>query len=82
MTDQRTMIRQQLGIRPIRLVCRNSGEKHEMSIPPVSPRSLLFALKKIDAIDDEELECLDKAWAKYRKTHDLDVRGHPKGVLP
>ena len=49
-----------------------------MDVPPVSPRSLLFALQKIDAISDEELKRLDKEWMRYRKTENLDAQGHKK----
>lgn len=48
-----------------------------MTLSPVSPRSLLFALQKIDAIADEERKRLDKEWKRYRKTENLDAMGYP-----
>ena len=57
------------------MTCRSCGKKHAMDLPPISPRSLLFALQKIDAIADEELKRLDKEWMRYRKTENLDSLG-------
>ena len=47
-----------------------------MDLLPISPRSLLFALQKIDAIANEELKRLNKEWMRYRKTENLDSQGH------
>jgi hypothetical protein len=78
MTSLRTKIREQRGIRPLMMRCRSCGGKHAATIPPISPRSLLFALQKIEAIDDQELKRLDKEWMRFRKTENLDARGYPK----
>ncbi|QDV47274.1 hypothetical protein Enr13x_71830 [Stieleria neptunia] len=76
MTSLRSDIRDQRDIRSPMMTCRSCGKKHAMTLPPISPRSLLFALQKIDAIADEELKRLDKEWMRYRKTENLDARGH------
>jgi ribosome biogenesis GTPase A len=47
-----------------------------MTLPAISPRSLLFALQKIDLITDDELKQLDKEWKRFRKNENLDARGH------
>jgi hypothetical protein len=47
-----------------------------MTLPPISPRSLLFALQKIDIITDDELKQLDKDWKRFRKNENLDALGH------
>ncbi|TWU05542.1 hypothetical protein [Stieleria varia] len=76
MTSLRTDIRDQRDIRSPMMMCLSCGVKHAMTLLPISPRSLLFALKKIDAITDEELKRLDKEWMRYRKAENLDSRGH------
>jgi hypothetical protein len=38
---------------------------------------MLFALKKLNVIDDNELKALDKSWKKYRKEFNLDAYGKP-----
>ena len=58
------------------MTCRSCGKKHAATLPPISPRSLLFALQKIGAIGEEELKRLDKAWMRYRKSENLDAKGH------
>jgi len=42
---------------------------------PISVRSLLFALIKINKITEEEFKELDKDWKKYRKANNLDMCG-------
>ena len=47
-----------------------------MSTPSaISPRSLLFMLKKENVITEDEFKALDKDWGKYRKRHNLDAYG-------
>jgi hypothetical protein len=76
MTSLRSSIRDQRGIRGPMMTCRSCGKKHAMMLPPISPRSLLFALQKIDIIADDELKQLDKEWMRHRKAENLDARGH------
>ncbi|TWU58880.1 hypothetical protein Poly51_16600 [Rubripirellula tenax] len=57
------------------MTCRNCGGKHAMILPPISPRSLLFALQKIDIITNDELKQLDKQWKSFRKEENLDAQG-------
>ena len=78
MTSLRSAIREQRGIRGPMMTCRSCGKKHTMSLPPISPRSLLFALRKIDIIADDELKHLDKEWKCFRKNENLDAHGHRK----
>lgn len=78
MTSLRADIHEERGIRPPMITCRSCGKKHAATLPPISPRSLLFALQKIDAIGDEELKRLDKEWMRYRKRNNLDAKGHCK----
>ena len=58
------------------MTCRNCEKKHAMTLPPISPRSLLFALQKIEIITDDERKQLDKEWKRFRKYENLDALGH------
>lgn len=76
MTSLRSSIWEQRGIRGPMMTCRNCGKTHAMTLPPISPRSLLFALRKIDVITDAELKQLDTEWKRFRKSENLDALGH------
>jgi hypothetical protein len=75
MTSRRSSIRDQRGIRDPMMICRSCGGKHAMILSPISPRSLLFALQKIDIITNDELKQLDKQWKNFRKEENLDAQG-------
>jgi hypothetical protein len=78
MTSLRSSIWEQRGIRGPMMTCRSCGKKHAMTLPPISPRSLLFALRRIDIITEDELKQLDKEWKRIRKNENLDALGHVK----
>lgn len=75
MTEFRTELKQAKGIKPLRFDCSGCGGKHTMSIPPISLRSALFALKNLNLINEAEFKALDRSWARYRKEKDLDAYG-------
>jgi hypothetical protein len=75
MTALRREIRQARGIKPPMTTCRKCGATGRSDLPDVSPRSALFALRKVGAISDEEMKNLDREWKKYRKTNALDAYG-------
>ena len=64
-------------IKPARTWCSNCQEYHDSRPPEISIRSMLFALKKLNVIDDNELKALDKSWRKYRKASNPDAYGKP-----
>ena len=74
MTEKRQKIKEARNIRPPRMTCKKCGGR--MVLPPVSIRSALFALRKINAIDKSEFNRLDREWAKHRKTNGLDACGN------
>ena len=76
MTLFRKSIWKERNIKPARMWCKNCQEYHDSRPPDISIRSMLFALKKIDAIDQDELARLDKSWKKYRKAASLDAYGN------
>jgi hypothetical protein len=63
------------NIKPSRMWCKNCQEYHDSRPPDISIRSMLFALKKIDIIDHDELASLDKSWKKYRNAAILNALG-------
>ena len=64
-------------IKPARTWCSNCQKYHDSRPPKISIRSMLFALKKLNVIDDNEFKGLDKSWKKYRKEFNLDAYGKP-----
>ncbi len=78
LTELRTKIRKERGIRGPRLFCRNCQEYHEMELGPVTIRAGLFALRKEGALTDEELQRMDVDWRRYRAKHRLDGRAQKR----
>jgi hypothetical protein len=74
MTEKRQRIRDDRSIKPIRMACHECGGG--MVPPPISIRSALFALRKLNVIDESEFKKLDREWSKYRKAKDLDAYGN------
>ena len=75
MTEYRKKIWEKKNIKPAKRWCPNCKAYHESRPKPLSIRSMLFALKKIGMIDEEQLKTLDKSWKKYRKENKLDACG-------
>jgi hypothetical protein len=75
MTIFRESIWKNRNIVPARTWRPNCKEYHDSRPPEISIRSMLFALKKIKVIGDNELKELDKSWKKYRKESNLDAYG-------
>ncbi len=76
---QMTLFRQSIwkkrDIKPVKKWCNNCKEYHDSRPPDISIRSILFTLKKLDVIDDNDFKRLDKSWKKYRKKANLDAYG-------
>lgn len=81
MQDLRDKIRKEKQIKPVRIFCKRCNT-YSMSTPAtVSPRSLLFMLKKENIITEDEFKTLEKDWKKYRKIHNLDAYGTVVGNI-
>jgi hypothetical protein len=78
MTKKRERIRSEQGIKPTRGWCPNCQEYRKMKPPPISIRSLLFALKKINLITVEEFKKLDLEWKKHQRGNNLNAYGEIK----
>jgi hypothetical protein len=75
MTEKRHAIKKASNIGPPS-TCKGCGSA--MELLPVSIRSALFALRKIEMIDEAEFKKFDKEWAKYKKANSLDSYGNIK----
>ena len=62
LTAMRAYILEERGIKPPKMFCRNCQAYHEMKNADLSVRALLFALKKVGAVDESKLASLDKDW--------------------
>jgi hypothetical protein len=78
MTELRTQLRKERGVKNPRMFCRHCGEIHEMIPAPVTIRSVLFALRKKGVLTDQELQQMDNAWRRYRSKHRLDGCGRKR----
>ena len=78
MTKKRGKIRAGKGIKPVRSWCPNCQGYRNMQPPSISIRSLIFALKKINMINDEEFKKLDSEWKKYKRDNNLNAYGKTK----
>ena len=71
----RDEIRERKNIKPVRMYCKKCGKYSETVPPKISIRSLLFALRKVDIVTEEEFKTSDRNWKKYRKENNLDLFG-------
>ena len=78
MTDLRATIRTKKNISSPRYLCKGCGEVHGMDPLPIGIRSILFALRKAELLDDEQFSHLDKEWKRYQRIHRLDCLGDEK----
>lgn len=67
LTTMRARIVEERGIKPPKMFYRNCQAYHETMNREVSVRELLFALKKVGAVNDSEMASLDKAWQKEQR---------------
>ena len=72
MTAVRAEIRAARGLKGPTMFCRHCQKVHEMSLGPITIRSMLFALRKRGLLTDKELTELDVQWRRYRAVHRLD----------
>ena len=75
LTDIRTRLRQDHGVKNPRMFCRQCNEVREMTLAPVTIRSVLFALKKKGLLTETQLNQMDIEWRRHRSKHRLDGRG-------
>ena len=57
------------------ITCRRCGFTGPAAEPHVSVRALILALARFEIASQEQTRALEKAWATYRKEHQLDPEG-------
>lgn len=82
MTALRASIREERGIKPPRMFCQNCQAYHEMTHNDLSVRALLFALKKVGAVDESKLASLDKAWQMEQKRRKREMADNARASAP
>jgi hypothetical protein len=82
MTAMRAGIREERGIKPPRMFCHNCQAYHEMKNFDVSVRALLFALKKVGAVDESKLASLDKAWQQEERKRKREMAARALASAP
>ena len=82
MTEARTKLKLNKGLRGPMMHCRHCNAVHEMRLAPITIRSLLFALRKRGVLTDLELKQLDVAWRRYQAQHLLDGCGKKRDIDP
>ena len=80
MTEARTKLKLEKGLRGPMMHCRHCKALHEMHLAPITIRSLLFALCNRGVLTDIELKQLDVAWRRYRAQHRLDGCGKSRDI--
>ena len=78
MTSMRAEIKTKKHIRGPRMRCKKCNQMSEMILLPIGIRSLLYALRKLEVLSDEELSFMDKDWNRHQRKHKLDRCGNPK----
>jgi hypothetical protein len=78
LTEMRTQLRRERGVKNPRMFCPHCNEIHEMIPGPVTIRSVLFALRKRRLLTGEEMEQMDVEWRRYRAKHRLDGVGRQR----
>jgi hypothetical protein len=63
------------GIKPAKVRCFHCGHVGQGAPPVISVRAVLLALRRFDIESEATVRQLDKAWAKHRALHELDLNG-------
>ena len=78
MTAFREELKKEKGVKGPRMWCRECNDYKEMVPMPLSPRSMLYALKKEGVISDAEFQVHDKSWGSFQRKNKLNGYGEPK----
>ena len=78
MMKMRAAIREDRGIEAPLMYCQKCDRMERMDVPGITIRSALFALKKANALSDEQLQELDRSWKRHQRKNGLDGYGKKK----
>ncbi len=62
------------------ITCRKCGRTGHAAEPRVSVLAMILALARFEIAPKEQVKALEKAWAKYREEHELDIDGKAWGT--
>jgi hypothetical protein len=68
-------IRRLCNIKTPMITCLKCGNTAHAAEPRVSMRAMILSLGRFEIAPKEQVKALEKAWAKYREQHDLDIEG-------
>jgi len=57
------------------ITCPKCGKTGPAAEPRVSVRAMILALVRFEIAPRDQAKALEKAWAKYREEHQLDIEG-------
>ena len=60
--------------------CPKCGKTAHAAEPRVSVRAMILSLGRFGIASKEQVRALEKAWAKYRDVHQLDIEGKMQDV--
>ena len=78
MTIMRKDIAISRDIKPPIMKCLACGTRARAAYPMISVRSLIFAIKKIQTISDDNLKKIDLSWKRYQRKNSLNGYGQMK----
>jgi hypothetical protein len=64
------------------ITCRRCGTTGPAAEPHVSVRALILAVARFGIASKDQTHALEKAWAEYRKQHQLDIKGKTLSRVP
>ena len=62
------------------ITCPKCGKTAHAAEPRVSVRAMILSLGRFEIAPKEQVKALEKAWAKYREAHELDIEGKGRDV--
>ena len=68
-------IRSERNISSPMLTCPDCGARTRAADPRVTVRAMILALGRFEIAPESTVKPVEKAWAKYRKEHGLDLYG-------
>jgi len=73
-------IRRLGNIKTPAITCPKCGKTAPAAEPRVSVRAMILSLGRFEIAPKEQVKALEKAWAKYREAHELNIDGKGRDV--
>jgi hypothetical protein len=65
------------NIQPPMFYCPRCGTRRRMGHPRITVRAMLLALRRFGIVSADIVRQQERAWARHRAQHGLDLLGHP-----